>query len=386
LESDSVALFQDVNGTPPVPTNCTGELGVDYNTFVQRWVMLYNCANRTSANPSGIYMRFAQQPWGPWGAPQTIFNGDRDRGHCFFIHRAVTATSPACDQVGNPSRDATEGGAYGPYFLSPFTTGSTASGTSTFYYLLSTWNPYIEVIMKTTIQTAIATAPAIGLVANAEGENAAIAPNTWLEIKGTNLARAGDTRIWQTSDFVANKMPAQLDGVSVTVNGKAAFVYYISPTQVNVLTPPDAISGPVQVVLTYNGSSASYTAPSQPTSPSFFVFDTAGNVAAIHVNGTLIQSATPATAGETIVVYANGFGPTTVPVVSGSTSQSGNLTPMPTVKIGGLAATVAFAGLVTPGQYQFNVVVPMATASGNQSVTATLGGVTTQGNAQIAVQ
>jgi len=47
---------------------------------------------------------------------------------------------------------------------------------------------------------------------------------------------------------------------------------------------------------------------------------------------------------------------------------------------------VMFAGLVAPGQYQFNVVVPTATPSGNQSVTVTLGGVTTQGNAQIAVQ
>jgi hypothetical protein len=184
LESDSVALFQDVNGTPAVPTNCTGELGVNYNTYVQRWVMLYNCAKSTSANPNGVYMRFAQQPWGPWGAPQTIFNAARDRGHCFFIHRAVSATTPACDQVGNPGREATEGGSYGPYFLSPFTTGSTSSGTSTFYYMLSTWNPYIQVIMKTTIQTAAATAPVIGLVANAEGENSAIAPNTWLEIKG----------------------------------------------------------------------------------------------------------------------------------------------------------------------------------------------------------
>ena len=56
------------------------------------------------------------------------------------------------------------------------------------------------------------------------------------------------------------------------------------------------------------------------------------------------------------------------------------------VTIGGLPATVIFAGLVAPGQYQFNVVVPMATPSGNQTVTATLGGVATQGNAQIAVQ
>ena len=146
------------------------------------------------------------------------------------------------------------------------------------------------------------------------------------------------------------------------------------------------ISGPVQVVLTYNGSSASYTAPAQSTSPSFFVFNTAGDVAAIHTNGTLIQSATPAAPGETIVLYANGFGPTTVPLVSGSIIQSGNLTPMPTVTIGGLTAAVTFAGLVAPGQFQFNVVVPQATPSGNQSVTASLGGITTQGNAQIAVR
>jgi hypothetical protein len=38
-------------------------------------------------------------------------------------------------------------------------------------------------------------------------------------------------------------MPTNLDGVSVTVKGKTAFVYYISPTQLNILTPPDAISG-----------------------------------------------------------------------------------------------------------------------------------------------
>jgi uncharacterized protein (TIGR03437 family) len=392
-ESDAVQLFQDVDGTPPAPKNCTGELGVDYNAFLQRWVMLYNCLDRTTANVSGVHMRFAPQPWGPWGAPQTIFNSDRDRGHCFFIHNAVTATTQACDQLSGPGSEDTEGGAYGPYFLSPFTTGAAASGASTFYYLLSTWNPYIEVIMKTTIQSASQTAPVIGLVANAEGESATIAPNTWLEIKGLNLSKAGKGRIWQSSDFVGNRMPTQLDGVSVTVNGKAAYVYYISPTQVNVLTPPDAMSGPVQVVLTYNGASASYSAPAQPASPSFFVFDPAGDVAATHVSGSFIGPSTlypgqttPAKPGETIVLYANGFGPTTVVVVSGSPTQSGNLSPLPTIQIGGIAATVTFAGLVLPGEYQFNVVVPQGTPDGNQTIAATLNGIATQGRALIAIQ
>src|SRR5690242_15084424 len=76
-------------------------------------------------------------------------------------------------------------------------------------------------------------APLISKVANAEGESPTIAPNTWVEIKGSNLAPTG-TRTWQGSDFANNQMPTNLDGVSVTVNGKAAYVYYISPTQVNI--------------------------------------------------------------------------------------------------------------------------------------------------------
>lgn len=97
-------------------------------------------------------------------------------------------------------------------------------------------------------------------------------------------------------------------------------------------------------------------------------------------------SRTPAKPGETIVLYANGFGPTTVPVTSGSAGQSGTLSPLPAVQIGGLAATVAFAGLVSPGEYQFNVVAQSATPDGNQTIAATLNGIATQGNAMIAVQ
>jgi hypothetical protein len=114
--------------------------------------------------------------------------------------------------------------------------------------------------------------PAISEVANAEGNGATTAPNTWVEIKGVNLAPAGDSRIWQATDFVNGNMPTQLDGVRATVNGKSAYVSYISPTQVNILTPPNAISGSVNVVLT-NGGTASppFPAQAQAISPSFFV-------------------------------------------------------------------------------------------------------------------
>jgi uncharacterized protein (TIGR03437 family) len=244
------------------------------------------------------------------------------------------------------------------------------------------------------------TTPAIQLVANAEGEAPSIAPNTWIEIKGSTLAPPGYSSpacapgyCWQTSDFVNNKMPTQLDNVSATVNGKSAYVYYISPTQVNILTPPDAMSGPVQVVITNNGTpSATFTAQAQPVSPSFFVFD-GTHVAATHVNGSLLGPASlypgstmPAKPGETVVLYANGFGLTSTPVVSGSPTQGGTLSPLPIVKIGETDAMVQFAGLVAPGEFQFNVVVPASTPDGDQPIVATYNGLSTQSGTLITVQ
>lgn len=238
-----------------------------------------------------------------------------------------------------------------------------------------------------------APAPAITLVANAEGETPTIAPNSWIEIKGSNLAAPGDSRVWQTSDFVGNSMPTKLDNVSATVNGKPAFIYYISPLQVNILTPPDALSGSAQVVVTYNGvTSAAFNAPAQSLSPSFFVFNGGPYVAATHVNGNLIGpatlypgSSTPAKPGETVVLYANGFGSTNVPVQSGFVSQYGTLSPLPAVKIGGIAAAVQFAGLVAPGEFQFNVTVPASVGNGDQSITATFGGGSTQSGTLITI-
>jgi uncharacterized protein (TIGR03437 family) len=238
-----------------------------------------------------------------------------------------------------------------------------------------------------------APAPAISLVANAEGESPAIAPNAWVEIKGSNLAQPGDTRIWQGSDFVANKMPTALDNVSVKVNGKPAYVYYISALQINILTPPDALSGSISVVVTNNGQiSAAFNAPTQSLSPSFFVFNGGPYVAATHPDGTLIGPASlfpgatsPAKPGETIVLYANGFGPTNVPVQSGSVAQSGTLSPLPAVKIGGTDAVVQFAGLVSPGEFQFNVVVPANTPNGDQPITASYNGFSTQSGTLVTV-
>jgi uncharacterized protein (TIGR03437 family) len=256
---------------------------------------------------------------------------------------------------------------------------------------------YLRWIALAVIASARAQAqtPVITLVANAEGEQTTIAPNTWVEIKGQNLSKANDTRVWQSSDFLNNQLPASLDGISVTVNGKSAFVYYISPAQVNILTPPDAMQGPVNVVLTRNGAaSAPFAVEAQALSPSFFVINGGPYIVAQHgADNSLVGPSalypgqtSPAKPGETVVLYGNGFGPTSSAVVSGAETQGGTLSPLPSVTVGGLPATVNFAGLISPGLYQINVVIPAGLGSGDQPILATYKGAETGPVEVITVQ
>lgn len=234
--------------------------------------------------------------------------------------------------------------------------------------------------------------PVVSGVVNAESGSATIAGNTWVTLTGTNLSST--TRPWGNSDFVNAQLPTALDGVSVTMNGKKAFVYYVSPMQINVLTPPDLGTGPIQVQVTSGGNtSAAFTVQAQALSPAFFVINGGPYVVATHADGSLIGpttlypgATTPASSGETIILYANGFGQTDTPVVSGAVTQAGNLTPPPTVQINGQNADVAFAGVISPGLYQFNITVPSGVVAGDNKIVATYGGVTTQANALITLR
>lgn len=236
--------------------------------------------------------------------------------------------------------------------------------------------------------------PAIRSVTNAFGASTTLAPNTWVVITGTNLAPATSARIWQGSDFTNNQLPTQLDGTSVRLNGQNAYIWYVSPTQLNILTPPNLAAGPVQVTVTAGGAtSTSFSAQAQPISLSLFVFGAGPYATAIHANGALLGPtslypglSTPAQPGESIILYGNGFGPTSVPVVAGAVSQTGTLSPLPLVQIGGVNATVQFAGLVAPGLYQLNVQVPESLASGDHAVVVQHAGASTQRGIVLTVQ
>ncbi len=242
----------------------------------------------------------------------------------------------------------------------------------------------VSVLVTLEIQS-LPTVVSIAGVSNGASFQPGFASATWITIFGANLAQT--TRAWQASDFVNNLLPTSLNGVSVTINGLAAYVGYISPTQVNVLAPDDPTLGPIQVQVTSPlGKSNTFGAQKQPFSPAFFTYG--GNyVAAQHADYTPVGNlGTPAKPGETILIYGTGFGPTNPPIPSGYlVTAPAVLANSVQITIGGQAASVAYAGLVDAGLYQFNVVVPNI-PNGDATVQAQIGGLQTQTGALITVQ
>ena len=225
-------------------------------------------------------------------------------------------------------------------------------------------------------------------VVNGGSFTPAFASGESVSIFGENLAP--DARPWQASDFNGNSLPTALDGVSVSIDGLPAYVEYISPGQINVLAPDDAVLGPVNVQVTVAGvSSQSVQVNKQQFAPAFFMFPMDGSkyIVATHADNSPVGSASPARPGEEIVLWGTGFGVTKTSAPSGQVvSAPAMLANAVTVTIGGLPATVDFAGLVESGLDQINVEVPAGLPAGDQLVVARVGGVPTQANVYITVQ
>jgi len=249
------------------------------------------------------------------------------------------------------------------------------------------------VLGYTPSDTAALAAPAIfalnGVVHGASNQPA-VAAGSWISIFGSSLGPGA--RTWTAADIVGGKLPEQLDGVSVSVDGKAASVYYISPAQLNVEVPSD-VSGTVQVKVTNSSGTASTLVSVQSLQPGFFLF-TGNNVAAVRSDGAYLGPAgiydglttIPAKAGDQILLFGTGFGPTNPAVPAGEVVT----TPEPLVNdlkvyIDTLSAPVAYAGLTGVGLYQINITVPNL-PDGDHRWTAQVGGVWTQAFATLRVQ
>lgn len=133
----------------------------------------------------------------------------------------------------------------------------------------------------------------------------------------------------------------------------------------------------------------------QAAAPGFLRFGDGIHIAAEHADYSLLGPAsmtvpgytfTPPAPGETISLFGDGFGLPVTALTAGSDVQTGALpTPWPQVTIGGTAATVTCAGLVSPGLYQINATVPLTAATGDNQGIATYGGAASPAGAMIPV-
>lgn len=137
-EADARAIVQ--NGT-------MGDLSVTWCKDLRLWLMTYD--SREPA-PRGILFSYSRTPWGPWSEPQIIFNSMRDGAIGKFIHnpQAIPDDGLAGPVIGKGQANprAVHGGAYAPYMVERWT--KVKGSELSIYYTLSTWNPYVVVLMK----------------------------------------------------------------------------------------------------------------------------------------------------------------------------------------------------------------------------------------------
>jgi uncharacterized protein (TIGR03437 family) len=230
-----------------------------------------------------------------------------------------------------------------------------------------------------------------GGVVNAAGYQAGVAPGAWISIFGQNLAAS--TRVLTATDLVNGNLPNTLGGVSVQIGDQAAFMDYISPTQINVQAPALSGANVAQVVVsTAGGASDAVAAALQPILPAFFASQS--YVAAVRADGVLITgiastasgTTSAAKPGDLVSLFGTGFGATTPDVAPGLVGQTAApLINDVTITIGGAPAIRSFAGLSAAGLYQFNITVP-GLSDGDHEVIARIAGQVTPSGILLKIQ
>ncbi|HLW75553.1 MAG TPA: IPT/TIG domain-containing protein, partial [Bryobacteraceae bacterium] len=236
--------------------------------------------------------------------------------------------------------------------------------------------------------------PMVALIASAASGQPGVTPGGYVSIYGSNFAPAGFVDDWGKS-VVNGQLPTTLDGVSVTIGGQPAYVEAVTASQINVLAP-SLDSGPVQVAVTTSaGTSPFFSSTSTTLEPAFFAWP-ASQVVATHLdysyavaNGTFSFGTTPSKRGDTIVMWATGFGPTSPAAPSGQVTPA-NLYSVNGVgvAIGGQPAQVVSTAL-TPGLagvYQVAIQIPANLPDGDYEVVATVNGISSLASVLISVR
>jgi uncharacterized protein (TIGR03437 family) len=278
--------------------------------------------------------------------------------------------------------------------------GLAASGTQ--IYVADRGNHVVRLLTTGAVIGGPPTVPSGGVVTLNSTANA-IQPGAWFSIYGTNLISGSVPQVW------SGNYPTTLGDTSVTVDNKPAYLWYAGPTQLNVQAPDDSTRGTVNVtVKTPNGTAAS-TVTLADQSPAWNLLGDGKHVAGIILRpdgsgaygsgsgsydiigptGTSLGYKTVAAkAGDTIVLFGNGFGPTSPPIPAGQAYSGPAATAVDNiaVTINSHPVSSSFTGVAMPGLFQFNVTLPSGLGTGDQPLSAMVNGVLTPVGVVIALQ
>ncbi|HWR52564.1 MAG TPA: PQQ-dependent sugar dehydrogenase [Bryobacteraceae bacterium] len=242
------------------------------------------------------------------------------------------------------------------------------------------------------IYTLMPAAPGVsaGGVVNAASFDAPISPGSLATFFGNGLSTA-----LGIAGALRTPLPAALADAQVKVNGVTAPLIAVANVggqeQINFQVPWDTAPGQAQLTVTAAGvESAPVQVEVVPAAPGLFEFDAAGGAkraAALRSDYRVINTAVCETGvcdevahpGEVILLYATGLGevenqpPDGNPAAASPVAKTRNDT---TVTIGGMNATVLYAGLAPGfvGLYQINLEVPRGLPPGTHELKVTAGG------------
>ena len=225
-------------------------------------------------------------------------------------------------------------------------------------------------VVKLTLQAGSGPRINVGGVLNAASYTAETAPGALFSIFGAELAAGAE-------QATAMPWPLTLAEASVTVNGRAAALYYAGPSQINAQVPYETPLGPAQVIVSV-GQTYSAPAPLTVNAAAPEIFQSApGRALAQNADYSLNGPENAAAAGSMITVYLTGLGLLDNPIASGAAAPiellSRPVLPV-SATVAGQPAEVLFLGM-TPGLVglaQANVRIP-ALSEGDYPLVVTVG-------------
>jgi uncharacterized protein (TIGR03437 family) len=224
---------------------------------------------------------------------------------------------------------------------------------------------------------------AASIVNAADNQSGALAANTLGTIYGANMAYS--TAAITSGNIQGGVLPVVL-GTSETevfVNHYAANLYYVSPSQINFLVPPNMSAGAAVVQVTIDGlAGPAISLTLGAAAPGLFQLDLE-NAIATAADGSVLTPASPAQPGDIVTLYATGLGQVTPPAIYGQLPTAAapliagaNLS----ILLDGAAVdpgAIEYAGVAPgfAGLYQINLTLPASTGS-NPEIRLQLDGAT----------